>query len=104
MGDAPNATGEGFESPVSDSRLANTGGPKRPPVAPEMGSRPRPLDEVVRKLNETGFTVDQVFGEIGCIAGSAAENVITKLRSIPEVADVSTEEPIDIGPPDSPLT
>lgn len=64
----------------------------------------RPLDEVVKKLNETGFTVDQVLGEIGCIAGTAAENVITKLRSIPGVADVSPELSIDIGPPNSPST
>ena len=36
----PGATGEGFDSPVPGSRDANTGGPKRPPVAPNS-ARPR---------------------------------------------------------------
>ena len=64
----------------------------------------RSLSKVEKDLAGTGFEVDQVLEEIGCITGTAGEDVAEKLREIPGVTDVSPEEPIDIGPPDAPVT
>jgi hypothetical protein len=64
----------------------------------------RSLSDVRRNLVESGFTVDQVLGEIGLITGVAEDDVAEKVRKIPGVVDVSAEEPIEIGPPDAPVT
>lgn len=64
----------------------------------------RPLSEVRKDLADAGFEVDQVFDEIGSIVGSGDKDAAENFRTIPGVADVSPEEPIDIGPPDSPTT
>lgn len=64
----------------------------------------RPLSEVKEKLAEAGFSVDQVFDEIGSITGSGGDDVAERLRSVPGVTDVSPDSPIDIGPPDAPVT
>lgn len=64
----------------------------------------RSLAEVRKDVKEAGFDVDQVHEEIGIITGAASEAVAKKLRAIPGIADVSPEESIDIGPPDSPDT
>jgi hypothetical protein len=67
-------------------------------------SADRPISDITRELKEAGFDVGQVLEEIGSITGDAAEETITKLRSIRGVVDVSPDLPIDIGPPDSPET
>lgn len=64
----------------------------------------RALGDVKKKLTEAGFAVDQVLGEIGCITGSADDDVAERLRSVPGVVDVSADTPINIGPPDSTVT
>ena len=64
----------------------------------------RSLADVKKELTAAGFKVGQVLDEIGCITGTARESVVEKSRSIPGVADVSPDEPIDIGPPDAPVT
>lgn len=64
----------------------------------------RPAKDVAKDLKEKGFTVDQVLDEIGAITGAADESVVSKLRAIRGVADVSPEGDIDIGPPDAPVT
>ncbi len=64
----------------------------------------RPLSEVKKDVAKTGFTIGEVLGEIGIITGSGGDAVARKLRSIPGVADVSPDTPIDIGPPDEPVT
>jgi hypothetical protein len=64
----------------------------------------RPLGEIANDLKRTGFSIGQVLGEIGAITGSASDDVAAKLRAIPGVADVSPDMPIDIGPPDAPIT
>jgi hypothetical protein len=64
----------------------------------------RSLSEIEKKLSKAGFVVDQVLDEIGCINGTASDEVASKLRDITGVTDVSPETPIDIGPPDSPET
>lgn len=65
----------------------------------------RSLSDIEKKLTETGFVVDQVLDEIGCITGTASADVADKLRAIPGVADISPEPPpINIGPPDAPVS
>lgn len=64
----------------------------------------RSLSDVKKELSTAGFAVDQVLDEIGCITGTASDDVANMLRAIPGVADVSPETPIDIGPPDAPET
>jgi hypothetical protein len=64
----------------------------------------RPLGDVKKELTREGFAVGQVLDEIGCIIGDASDDVAEKLRAVPGVADVSPDEPIDIGPPDSDVT
>jgi hypothetical protein len=67
-------------------------------------SSDRPIHDVAKNLTEAGFAIDQVLGEIGCITGSASEDVAQQSRTIPGVVDVSPEHSIDIGPPDAPIT
>lgn len=64
----------------------------------------RPLADVRKSLTESGFTVEQVLDEIGCITGAASDDVAARLRSVPGVGDVSPDAPADVGPPDSPVT
>lgn len=64
----------------------------------------RSLGDVAKDLTRTGFAVGQMLDEIGAITGSASEDVVERLRSIPGVADVSPDGTIDIGPPDAPVT
>ena len=64
----------------------------------------RPVKEVAKDLRQSGFAVDQVLEEIGVITGAASEDVVKKARTIRGVADVSRDEPIDIGPPGAPET
>ena len=63
------------------------------------------LSEVKKNVKKAGFNIDQVLDEIGCITGTASDDVAHRLRALPGVADVSSEEPpINIGPPDAPVT
>jgi hypothetical protein len=41
---------------------------------------------------------------IGIITGSATDSVAEAVRAVPGVADVSQDEPVDIGPPDPDAT
>ena len=67
-------------------------------------SNERPVGEVRRALEDAGFEVDQVMDEIGVVTGRCDASAAGKLRGVPGVADVSGEQPIDIGPPGSPDT
>jgi hypothetical protein len=64
-------------------------------------SSDRKIADIASDLKKAGFAVDHVLEEVGSITGNAAEETVTKLRSIPGVVDVSPDTPIDIGPPDS---
>ena len=66
-------------------------------------SQDRAIDDVTKDLEQAGFNVEQVLGEIGSITGGAEDDVAQKVRSIPGVVDVSPDAPVDIGPPDSDL-
>ena len=67
-------------------------------------SEDRPVGDVAKDLTANGFTVAQVLGEMNVITGAAREELIEKLRAIPGVLDISPDLPIDIGPPDAPVT
>lgn len=63
------------------------------------------LNEVKKQLVEAGFTVDEVYAEIGSITGSASDVVAKRSRKIPGVTDISPEPPqIEIGPPNASIT
>ena len=61
------------------------------------------LKDVKKKLTESGFAVDQVLDEIGIITGTSSDDNVERLRKVAGVTDVSPDEPVDIGPPDSPI-
>jgi len=64
----------------------------------------RPINEVSNELTKTGFDIDQVLDQIGCITGSASDEVVQKLRKVPGVADVSPESTIQLPPSDESIT
>lgn len=64
----------------------------------------RPLNDIRKDLTRKGFTIAQVLDEIGCIIGDASDDSAEQLRTVPGVADVSPNAPINIGPPDSNVT
>jgi len=61
----------------------------------------RPIKTIAKDLEKAGFSIGHVNGEIQSISGAAGDHIVKKLRSISGVVDVSADEPIDIGPPDS---
>jgi hypothetical protein len=61
----------------------------------------RPIAEIARKLAAAGFAVEAVNEEINSISGTATDQAVAKMRSVPGVADVSPDVPIEIGPPGS---
>ena len=64
-------------------------------------SSDRAIKDIASDLREAGFSVGDVLEQTGSITGAAADDAITKLRSIRGVVDVSPDTPVDIGPPDS---
>lgn len=64
----------------------------------------RPVPDVVSDIASAGLAIDEVLDEIGVITGSGSGGVAEVVRRIPGVADVSPDQPVDIGPPDSPTT
>ena len=67
-------------------------------------SADRPIKTIAKDLEKAGFSIGHVNGEIQSISGAAGDDIVEKLRSISGVVDVSADEPVDIGPPDSPDT
>ena len=64
----------------------------------------RPIHDVANDLRTAGLEVDQVLESAGSVTGSAHPDTAERLRSIPGVADVSPDHPIDIGPPGAPIS
>jgi hypothetical protein len=64
----------------------------------------RPIHEVAGKLRAAGLTVDQVMESVGIVTGSAPPDATIRLRRVRGVADVSPDHPVDIGPPDAPVS
>jgi hypothetical protein len=69
-----------------------------------MISNKRPIHEVAHDLKKAGLRVDQVLENIGSVTGSAEMGAVERLRSIPGVADVSPDHPVNIGPPGTPVS
>ena len=63
-----------------------------------------PIHEVARGLKAKGFEVDQVLDAIGVVTGSALPASVAKMRKVPGVTDVSSDHPVDIGPPGAPVS
>ena len=64
-------------------------------------SSDRSIKDIASDLKKAGFSVGHVLEEVGSITGAAADETVTKLRSIPGVVDISPDRSINIGPPDS---
>jgi hypothetical protein len=64
----------------------------------------RPIRQVADDLKAAGLNVDQVLEFTGTVTGSALPQTAERLRSIPGVADVSDDHPVDIGPPGAPVS
>jgi hypothetical protein len=62
------------------------------------------IEKIKKELVKAGFSVENVFDQIGSLSGTASDEVIEKLKSVDGVADVSPDHPINIGPPDAPVT
>lgn len=64
----------------------------------------RPVSAVVSDIASSGFSIDEVLEEIGVITGHGSGSAVNAVRRLPGVADVSPDQPVDLGPPDSPTT
>jgi hypothetical protein len=64
----------------------------------------QPLEQVAKELARAGFVVRDVLEEIGTITGSAAPDVVARLRKTRGVADVAPDTEVDVGPPDEDVT
>lgn len=64
-------------------------------------STDRPVGDVAKDLTSAGFAVSAKYPEIQSIAGTADDEAIARVRKVRGVIDVSPDQPIDIGPPDS---
>jgi hypothetical protein len=62
------------------------------------------IQNVTRELKAKGFEVDQVLDAIGVVTGSALPGDVAEMRKIPGVQDVSADQPVDIGPPGTPIS
>lgn len=57
-----------------------------------------------RAIADAGFEIDTSLDEIGVITGAGDDDVAEQLRGLSGVADVAEDAPIDIGPPDAPIS
>ena len=64
-------------------------------------SRDRPLADIAKDLSRAGFAIDQTLEQIGVFTGKSDDKAVGKARAIRGVADVSPDQPINIGPPNS---
>jgi hypothetical protein len=64
----------------------------------------RPIHEVANDLKAKGFEVGQVLDSIGSVTGYAHPRTKKQLKGIRGVADVSEDQPVDIGPPGAPVS
>lgn len=64
-------------------------------------SSERPIAEIAKDLSKAGFKIDQTLKEIGVITGKSDEVAAGKARTVRGVTDISPDNPVDIGPPNS---
>jgi len=55
-------------------------------------------------LTKAGLHIEHVLEEIGVITGHGSAELGEVLRKVKGVADVAQQAPIDVGPPDSPVS
>lgn len=55
-------------------------------------------------LAQAGLHVEHVLNEIGVITGHGGAELGAALRKVKDVIDVAEQMPIDVGPPDSPIS
>lgn len=67
-------------------------------------STDRPVRDVAKDLTAAGFAVADVYPEIQSISGTANDEAMARVRKVGGVIDVSPDQPVDIGLPDSPET
>lgn len=60
-------------------------------------TRERPLDDVAKDLAGIGFQVEDVLREVGCIVGTASDEVAKASEQVPGVAGISRDRPIHFG-------
>jgi hypothetical protein len=68
------------------------------------GSGERSLREIATDLRQHGLQVDSVLDAVGSITGRGAADLGARLRSVKGVAAVEKDTPVDIGPPDAPVS
>jgi len=79
------------------------GGAKRAMTITSSGTRS--IHKIASDLKAAGFQVGQVLDTIGSVTGFAHPELKEKLKRIEGVAHVEEDhEPIDIGPPDTPVS
>lgn len=61
----------------------------------------RRAGEVAADLAAIGFSVGEILEEIGCITGTAPEDVVVRVRHIAGVANVAPDLQVNLGPPES---
>jgi hypothetical protein len=64
-------------------------------------SADRPITEVAKDLSAAGFKIDQTLDAIGVITGKSDDKAAKKARGVRGVTDISPDNPVDIGPPNS---
>jgi hypothetical protein len=58
------------------------------------------LKTVEQEFKRIGFTIVQVFEALNALEVRGTEAQVKKAKELPEVADISKSEVVDIGPPD----
>jgi hypothetical protein len=61
----------------------------------------RAIADVAKDLKAAGFAIEQTLDQVGVITGKSNAKAATKARAVRGVADVSPDQPVDIGPPNS---
>lgn len=64
----------------------------------------RDLKDVAADLRAEGLKGTHVLAAIGSITGHGSERLAARLRAVKGVAAVEKDTPVDVGPPDSPVS
>jgi hypothetical protein len=64
----------------------------------------QPIHIVAEQSKAAGLKLRHVLEHTGIVVGFGTEETASRLRNIPGIADVSEDQPIDIGPPGDPTS
>jgi hypothetical protein len=59
------------------------------------------IDDLAERLRAAGMRVDQVLRQVGVITGSVDRSRRAAITSVPGVAVVEDDEPVQLAPPDA---